>query len=163
MTFSADSVLDTTGIVVLAISTGVQAATYIADTNLPAILDDQSSGFPALSLSTGEIVITFNETINRTSFDVSKLVLASDLSDLFPGISYVNISEANISNSADSTIMVIVLSTADLNLVKANDGLCTRRRDCYLKVAEGMFTDMSGNALIDTSTSTGQLYQARLT
>lgn len=155
VTFGNNSVRDAAGLTVTRITTGVPVVALTPDQNAPAILDNRPV-LPSIDLNTGEITIEFNETIDRTSFDVSKLVIASDSSDAFNGITYVNVSAARVTNEVDNTTIVIELSNGDLNAIKANTGLCRRRTDCYIKAGAGMFKDHAGNALIPT----GELHQS---
>ncbi len=114
---------------------------YIPDTTQP-VLNDFS-----LDLNTGIIHLTFDETVNSSSFIIDTLTLAEGVS--MDTINLTLSGGALLTN--DSTVLSHMLSIADLNEIKRID-ICTDEfegRDCYLIFTNETVLDMNANSLTE--------------
>jgi len=126
---------------------GVSCSDYTADGTAPTIEDAQIKKF---DLNTGKITLSFSEIIDRSSFEKAKFHFKSDSNDndasSFRELTGGTVADAS-GNAEDATELVITLSGDDLDYVKLQEELCTRRSSCYLKLLAGGFKDHAGNLL----------------
>ncbi len=112
---------------------------YTPDITQP-LLNDFS-----LDLNTGIIHLTFDETVNSSSFNIETLTLAESVSNDTTNLTLSG--GALLSN--DSTVLSHMLSVDDLNEIKQIN-LCTNEfegRDCYLIFSNETVSDMNANPL----------------
>ena len=118
----------------------LQPGGFIPDTTEPRLLQF------SLDLNTGQILLTFDETINSSSFVIEALTL-SDNTTTFA----VNqtLSEGTLLTN-DSTTLSYLLNDDNLNEIKRTQ-LCTAAgngNDCYLFFTNDTVLDMSDNELV---------------
>ena len=96
-----------------------------------------------LNLSTNQLVLSFSETVMRTSLVVSKITISAGPSSSYfytlsqdPGLA---------SQPKYSPVVVVPLSTLDLNRIKQIVQLATSMNNTYLYVQLGTVLDMSSN------------------
>ena len=77
----------------------------------------------------GELQLTFSETIDASTVDVTELTLQSGV-DSTDGGSQVSLSGGSVSEE-DSTIVVISLIVEDVNAIKAAEDLATSRNNTF--------------------------------
>ena len=115
---------------------GTLAERFIPDITNPTLLQF------SLDLNTGQIHLTFDETVNTSSFDITTLILSNSTT------TGINISlGVGILLSNDSTVVSYRINEDDLNYVKLED-LCRAMMsgsDCYLSIFNGTVQDMNSN------------------
>lgn len=103
-----------------------------------------------LDMNKGLLLLTFNETVNASTLDPSKIILQSSQS---APISLTH----NIKNgtvlSDDSTTVVFEIGADDLNQIKQIPDLGTREDNSYLRFLAGGIEDMFGNEINEVDTS----------
>jgi hypothetical protein len=121
----------------------VQATEVYADTTQPTLADF------SMDLNRGRLTLTFDETVNATSFVAGAVVLQSAGSSSQPGVVLqLQLAGAAALSAAMSTEVVLDLVTADLNEIKRTGGLCVSRETCFLSTAAAVVHDMSGNSAV---------------
>ena len=134
---------DNNRVVTIPSDNGSLVGMYIADTTNPSLLQF------SLDLNNGEIHLTFDETVNVSSFDIETLILSENTTKAGVNISL----DFGILQSNDSTIISYQLNEDDLNYVKL-ENLCTAMQDgsdCYLSIFNDTVQDMNSNQVTATS------------
>ncbi|XP_065888524.1 uncharacterized protein [Dysidea avara] len=116
------------------------------DVFLPDVVVPEMVNY-TLDMDDGELLLTFTETVQERSLDVTQLTFQSNYS--IPATQY-NITAA-ISNSDSSFILSITTSLYDVNNIKALPSLCTTQDDCYLSFTTDLIMDMVGLPIIPVS------------
>ena len=151
--FGGEFIKDTTGLKVAAVG-DLSCVSYTPDATPPALI--KKIGFNEFNLNLGQMTLSFSEVIDRTSIDVSKIVVKNDDSKTAATASFT-LSEDTTGGKAiendDRTIHVIQLTDNDRNAIKANHDLCTKRSDCYLEMRQGGFIDFADNQITATDTT----------
>ena len=118
---------------------GFSSTDYIIDTNAPALVE-----FTLFNLDTRTVTLTFNETINAATVDVTKLTLQSFYRN--PQMSHTLTGGTVIPQ--DSTNVTIVLTDEDWFEIQRQRGLCSDLNNCWISLSEGFARDMSENVAI---------------
>jgi hypothetical protein len=151
VTFSSGFIADATGLAVAAVvaTDALPALDYKQDSTSPETVVTPRNTFD-FDLNKGQLKLTFTEVIEIASFKPSGLTLVDyflaarkDASKQF--------TNGSIIETVDSTTLTVQMAQGDLNAVKANKRLCTRRQDCYLQLDNTSFADFAGNALKATA------------
>ena len=119
---------------------GTLARKYVPDTTNPQLVRF------SLDLKTGYFHLTFDETVDVSTFDVETLVLSENTTSAGANISL----QVGTLLSNDSTVLTYRLSEDDLNYVKL-DNLCTFDKDgedCYLTIFNDTIQDMDSNPVM---------------
>ena len=122
----------------------VMAAEVILDENPPYLR------YFHLDMNMGQLLLTFNETVNASSLNPSRIVIQS-----YPSapISLThNINDGTVLSN-DSTVVVFEVSDDDLNRIKEIPGLGTTEENTYLRFLSGGIEDMFGNAIREVETT----------
>lgn len=99
-----------------------------------------------IDLASGVILLSFTETMNASSFDITGLTLLDSA-----GVSTANYTLTTaVVSDANSDNVTITLTTTALNKIKASTTLCTETTTCFISAATTAATDMSGNELTST-------------
>ncbi|XP_065886866.1 uncharacterized protein [Dysidea avara] len=96
-----------------------------------------------LDLNVGQITLTFDETVNLSSFAVTQITLQNNIT-LDPSASH-QLSNLSYSPSTDSNVVQIILDPSDLNEIKRLDRLATDLTDTYISITSDLVTDMNNN------------------
>ena len=113
---------------------------FTPDTTRPNVI-----GF-SLDLNTGQIHLTFDETVNSSSFVIDTLTLTDNVTTVDTNHSL----STGMLLTGDSTVLSYMLNDADLNEIKRVN-ICTvaaRGQDCYLTFTNETISDMSMNPVI---------------
>jgi len=142
LSFSEQLVNDTAGnqVTPRAVDSAITVSNYTADGVRPTI---ENFDF---DLASGTLVLSFSETMNASSIDVTLLTLFSEGS----GESYNFTLEAAAVSSTNTENITVTLNVSDLNRVKAIPSLCTTSTNCHLAAAELSARDMNENRLLNT-------------
>ena len=103
-----------------------------------------------LDVNMGILQLTFSETVNSTSLNVSAITIQNspfitDTSDFY------NLTDGNVTTLTSDVegdhILLVELTEDDLNELKARLDLATAREDTFITVADGAVVDSTGNAV----------------
>ena len=140
LSLTENTVTDMTGNLVIPISNAAaQQADFVTPDTSPAVLREFS-----LDVNVGELILTFDETVNAGSFDVTQVALVNGREG---GLSVQYTLTTSIASSVNSNIITVTLSRADLDAVKGLSGLATSIDDSYVTVSSSVVQDMSGNGV----------------
>jgi hypothetical protein len=96
-------------------------------------------------MNTGVVTISFTETVDISTFDVSTLTLAGTEQSFT--LTNGTFQLAAPSDDVDfSAVVVMTLTSNDLNVIKSRD-ICNMTARCSLSVTTDTVTDKSSNAL----------------
>jgi hypothetical protein len=101
----------------------------------------------SLDMNTGALSLTFDETVNAATFNVSALTFANRAFRSPVRYTLVDSTPSNI----NSAMIEIALSARDLNAVKAFTDLATSASDTYIIATQYTVRDMNNNPLSDIS------------
>ena len=136
----------------IAPSTALLATSVSPDTIHPDLIDWR------LDLDNGEIVLSFDETVNVTSLNVAELSLrASAINDT---VSYA-LTTSLTSNPSQPQI-TLQLSTHDLNEIKRLS-LCHDKSDCFLSISADAVRDMVGLTVVPRENVAVQTFSEDIT
>ena len=123
----------------------LQVSRYVRDEVEPELVSFD------LDINSGELFLTFSETVNVSSLDVSAITLQNeeaasviDMLSFTPG----NTSFDTFSVSPDWPIILIMIGSDDLNEIKRLTQLATSNFTTYLTLTSSAVSDMSGNAVV---------------
>ena len=119
---------------------------YVADVTPPELI---AFGF---DLNTGELVLTFSETVNVSSFDVAQITLQNDSTSDGP-LSVVQLTGGNVTTAEDGLYISILLLHEELNAVKAYPLLATHANNTHITVTNATVDDMNNNSLVTINSS----------
>ena len=110
----------------------VQVTDYRADTVRPEFVE-----FTQIDLTNREIIISFSEPVNATSFIPSGFTLKS----LFSVESISNFTLTGGIPTSQGDQLAISLSESDALAIITDPNLCTWRGNCYIAISEGSISD----------------------
>jgi hypothetical protein len=117
-------------------SEAVQVSVYINDTTRPKLAE-----FTRINLADGFITISFTETVNASSIDLTVITLM-DLYDTH--LTNYTLTGGSVT-TPDSNVITFDLNPDDLRSIQADNFLCTHRGNCYIKFPESFAIDIAGN------------------
>ena len=128
----------------------LNVSNFIEDTTPPK-LDSYS-----LNLTSDRLVLTFTETVNTSSLDITQILLQSE-----PGFtnstSHYSLDDSSF-DEFDDPIVNIYLSFTDRNEIRRLQELATRMNNTYLSISEGAIQDMVGISLANVSAQPVDVY-----
>ncbi|XP_062518522.1 uncharacterized protein LOC134193700 [Corticium candelabrum] len=133
-------VKDMTGNSIAALANGVnpqRVATFTPDTTVPDLVCFD------LDLTQDTLTLRFNETVNGDSVNMTQVTLHSNEASAIAEYTFTN----GTVTSGHSTDLVIRLTTVDVNAVKAERSLATRRNNTFLSLTRFGLTDMNANRI----------------
>ena len=137
LSFPSSLLTDTFGLPVVPIAETlalpIDPSDYTVDSSPPILR------YFSLNLTTDELMLTFDETVARFSTDPLQITFHSDLFGSNP----VQLSGGVVQNMEDSTIITILLSDFDLNNIKRDLDLATRRNNTCIAVESAVIHDLS--------------------
>ena len=150
LSFSARFVSDMSGNSVVPIP---NSAAQVVRRFTPDTTDPELESF-SLNLASGVLSLTFSETVNVSSFDITQLILVSgryfnndgDLQPIYG--STWRFQSGSLQNGFNSPVVIVMLSQSDLNTIIARDGLATSRNDTFLIASSRAIEDMVRNRLV---------------
>jgi len=131
------------GVTAIADGAAVQASSYTADADVPAL----SSW--SLNLHTHQMTLVFDETVDASTVAVGEITLQDAASSPTTTRTLVN----STPSVTDSATIVITLSTLDFNAIIEDTGLGTGTSDSYFVLTALTVDDMVGNDV--TAVTTG--------
>ena len=140
LSFEDDSVRDMVNQSIDGIPDGqaIQVNQLEGDRTRPKIAE-----FTQIDLADGFITISFTETVNASSLDLTVVTLM----DLFDShITNYTLSGGSV-RSTDSSVVRFDLNLDDIRSIQADNYLCTHRGNCYIKFTERFVSDLAGNLI----------------
>ena len=107
-----------------------------------------------LDIDSGNLTLTFTETVNVSSLDVTQLTLMNDRSSGSPSFSSFSLSSlppypnTSASFSNDWPIIVVHIGHKDLDAIKNIHNLATNERDTLLVITNMTIWDNAGNPVV---------------
>ena len=111
---------------------------FYPDVTPPALLD-----FAVFDLNEGFAVIEFTETVNVSTFDISRVMLHSFFMGPIQDVSLTNAVLLNENNYSVGFNM----SIADQNNIKFHTQLCIGQFSCFIRFSASFVEDMAGNSI----------------
>ena len=99
-----------------------------------------------VNVNVGRLTLFFDEPVDRSTLDVTQLVLQAD--DPFSSFDQVRQLIGGFSNSTDGLQMEIYLSKEDLDAVKRSDKLFIDQGSSYLTFNSSLISDIAGNPVM---------------
>lgn len=143
LSFTQSAIQDTSGNDVVGIpsQSARRASTFVVDASSP-MLRSFMLEFDSMLLS-----LTFGETVNAGSFNVTALTLVNRATA--PGATY-SLTDSS-SSTADSAVIDVSISPRDLNAIKAISSLAASLSSTYLTATAYTVRDTTGNRLAPIS------------
>ncbi|XP_065888525.1 uncharacterized protein [Dysidea avara] len=113
---------------------------YIPDTMHPSL-----ESFTEFNYVTETVILTFSEVVDISSFLVTGLAFQNFLQTTDP---VIPLTGGIVNELQDSHVVSITLTTPDIDTIKRNPTICTRRNTCWLTIAAGSVVDLAGNPVI---------------
>ncbi len=132
----------------------LQVSDYIRDINRPRVVSFD------LDMNMGAIILTFSETIDVSSLDVTEMQLINHVSQ---ASSLFRFSMSTRSYSPDWPIFVVNISTNDLNIIKSMILLATSNETTFIALSEFFIMDAAGNMNIEVNSSQVHTFTADVT
>ena len=116
---------------------------YTPDTRRPSL-----TSFDLDMDGSGSLTLTFSESVNVSSLDVTKVTLASGPVNATDTYTIGTLGPGSISNSSDGPVIVIDLHFDDLDTIKQLEQLAVSDIVTYLSITEELIRDMNDNSVI---------------
>ena len=122
----------------------IGASNFTPDTTEPILLSFK------ISMDSGEVSLTFSETVDVSTLDLSAITLQSNESD--PSV-YWRLVGGNVTNTLNSTIVVFYFDIDDFNMLKKLRGLATDTSNTYITIDAGGIVDMNRNPVTEINSN----------
>ena len=135
-------------VVDISIEESLRSISVRPDTNKPQLLSF------SLNLTEETLRLTFNETVNATSLDVTAFTLQSDaealenVTEIFTLTTNSHIIGIDPAGQ-DSTVITIDIHTFDLNKIKQLTSLATTEMNTFISITSTGIFDMNANSIIE--------------
>ena len=136
-------------VVEISSSSGLLVSNYTADINRPLL-----ESFD-LNMDEGTLDLTFSETVNITTLDVTEVTLFSHEVNASQSFSF---SVESTSDDRDWPYFTIDIGLNDLNTIKARDLLATRNETTFIQLSEYVIRDTAGNMNLATNVTMVMIY-----
>ena len=120
---------------------GIQVTTFTGDLVRPMLVDFH------LDMDLGQLHLTFDETVNASSFDVTQITVQDDRTNLMNRTRQLT-SESMDILGLDDTVISVQLGDSDLNFIKATEMFGLSTTDTWIVITEGLVSDMSKNPVV---------------
>ena len=117
---------------------------YTEDTRRPSLVN-----FDLDMDGTGSLTLTFSESVNVSSLDVTQVTLASDQVNATDTYVIGSLGPGSRSNSSNGPVVVIDLHFDDLDTIKRIQELAVADIRTFLSISDQLVDDMNGNAVIE--------------
>ena len=145
--FDAALVNDTSGNRVVEVenapSLDTPGKTFVSDTVPPRLL-----GY-SLNLTSETLSLSFSETVNGRTFDITELLLLNGEPLNAPTNAVYRLTQSSTLLSENSAFFDLRLSLEDLNGIKRLTGLATNRNNTFLSFGSSLVQDMNTNPVIE--------------
>ena len=123
----------------------VAISNFTEDTRAPTLAQ-----FVLMDLDSGTVVLSFSEVIDVATVQLTSLRFQSQEMPFNDEYSEYTLTGSSVT-SMNSDILEFELDRSDLNAIKLDRLLCTRRFDCFVRFSRGFIRDTSGNQVIEVS------------
>ena len=139
LSITADTIMDMNSNAVFGIgrSQAQQASRFVSDDTNPILRSF------SLNMNSGALTLTFDETVNTATFNVSALTLVNRAFRSFVRHTLIDSTFSNV----NSAVVEVILSENDFNAVKAIADLASSASDTYIIATSYTVRDMNGNPL----------------
>jgi hypothetical protein len=121
------------------VASGVVASSVVADSTSPSVVS------VALDMDTNTLEFVFDEPVNATSLSATSIALQSATNS--PSASYT-LTGSDSSSANNGRVVSVVMTTGDVNAVKALSGLVRDQATSNVAVSSSMIADMAGNNVV---------------
>ena len=148
LSFSARFISDMSGnrVVPIPSSMAVPVESFTADTTPPLVLDF------SINITSGVLSLTFDETVNISSFDFTGLTLLNrplmNVNGELQRVSNYTLTSGSLQSGFNDPVVVFALTQHDLDAIIAVDGLATSVNSTYLAATSHTVLDMAQNQLV---------------
>jgi hypothetical protein len=113
--------------------------------------------FQVFNMSTGSVTLSFSESVDKASFNVSSLSFHSEFNDdvdssTSPDNTRHFINDATVTSPNGETL-TFTLSTADLNAIKETEEICLKSGNCFIRFGKFFLTDLNYNPVVAVESS----------
>ena len=135
ITLDEGAIYDTVGLPSVEIDTH-PLDSFVEDNIAPTILE-----FTSLDLATGQLNLTFSESVLPSTLNTSTVMLLS----FFTEAEEMYTVSSLASHSSVGTVVSFYLTEEDISNIKVMQLLCVRRSNCYIAADAGLIEDVAGN------------------
>lgn len=136
-------VLDTSGNQVDGIDDDfLVASSFISDSTNPEL-----DAFHRFNLTTGIITLSFSETVDIDTFNLTAMSLHSYFDASEADSVSVRLTGGTVLNADNGREVRVELSTGDLNSIKATRAVCLGRISCWVRYDSSFVEDLTGNSI----------------
>ena len=130
----------------------LSAREFIADRTSPVLLSWE------LSLESESLMLTFDETVDKSTIIVTQLTLqsTSGVNNLTEAVTLTGSRDSYISWSHSPSVLFIGLTTNDVNNIKRHTSLGTEDRNSFITFSSRFIQDTSGNPVVPIPSSVAQ-------
>jgi hypothetical protein len=121
------------------VASGVVASSVVADSTSPSVVS------VALDMDTNTLEFVFDEPVNATSLSATSITLQSATNS--PSASYT-LTGSDSSSANNGRVVSVVMTTGDVNAIKALSGLVRDQATSNVAVSSSMIADMAGNNVV---------------
>ncbi len=151
LAITSDAITDTMENRVVAVppSQALNVSVFYPDEVDPILLEFN------FNLSSGEITLTFSETVNASTFNVTGFTLqaVANASDLMTSEGVYQLTPVSTSSANNSHILVISIADFDLNSIKQDTTLVVLNSSTFLSLSGASIRDMNNNPIVAISSS----------
>ena len=123
----------------------VAISNFTEDTRAPRLAQ-----FVLMDLDSGTFVLSFSEVIDVSTIQLTSLRFQSQEMPVNDEYSEYTLTGSS-ATSMNSDILEIELDRTDLNAIKLDRLLCTRKFDCFVRFSRAFINDTSGNPVLEVS------------
>jgi hypothetical protein len=141
LTFTSDLVEDMHGNMVTPVvnGQGYRVGCFVEDIIKPTLTQFH------LDLDAQLLYLTFSETINVTSFDVTQVTLQDYRTDMMNRTRQLTSESSHSPDPTDTTVIVVTLGYSDINRIKSIEMFATHINDTWIIVTDDLILDMNDN------------------
>ena len=113
--------------------------------------------------NTGELRLSFSESVNASTFDLTKLVFQDAALQTFKvrlattGVDQIGGNHSTVISTTSSTEIFVWIMVTDMNKMKATGLIALSSATTYLTIDSNLVKDMSGNPLVPILDGNGRL------
>ena len=126
----------------------LRVSVYVSDRNPPQLEEFD------LNLNSSELLLRFNETVNRESLNIESVTIQHAQSSSGPSFT-LQLTQTSSSMSPNDTYIIVDIGTFDLNNLKRLTEVATSRNNTYLSLNSTAIEDMNENAIVQIPGTNG--------
>ena len=108
----------------------------------------------SLNLTSETLSLSFSETVNADTFDVTQILFQSEPGDV--NVTTYRLTTSSTLQNGDSAFFDIQLSTQDLNVIKRRRELAMGANNTFISFRSSLVEDMNGNSIVAVNSSDPQ-------